>query len=50
MPEVISMLVTAGAHVDDRDVEGTTAFNCAQHNSVLKGSEVIQQLRGGTTW
>ena len=44
-PDVISMLLEAGARVNAKNKDGKTAFDYAQHNARLKGTDAYVKLR-----
>ena len=45
-PEVITVLLKAGADVKAKSKEGRTAFECAQEYTKLKGTDVLLKLGG----
>ena len=44
-PEVIITLLKAGADAKKKDNEGKTAFDYAQKNASLKGTDAYQRLQ-----
>jgi ankyrin repeat protein len=47
-PEVISVLLKAGADVNTKDNEGKTALDYAKENEELKGTQAIKELEAAT--
>jgi len=47
-PEVITVLLKAGADVKAKNNDGKTALDCAKNNESIKGTQAMKELEEAT--